>query len=318
MGRSTKIKKRRSTIVLLTLLIMASLLLFLAFHLMHEALSDKEASQATPEKDLETTYSETNVPETGELNVLLIGTDRRSDEYGLSDALLLANYNFKNNRLKLVSFMRDTYVDIPGYGMQKINAAHSFGGPELIRETLYENFGIAADHYASVDFNGFPHLFDLIIPGGIEVDIPYEMSHGIGMTLEPGIQTLNGGQLLGYVRFRHDKNSDYGRVERQQEVLSALKTQGINFNSLLNLPEIIGAFGTYIDTDLDKLTLLNIGKSLVQGDAEEVKTMRIPVADAFTEERKNAGEVLVIDLEANQRALHEFLESESQSIDVRK
>lgn len=311
MGRSTKIKKRRSTIVLLTLLIMASLLLFLAFHLMHEALSAKEALQATPEKDLETTYSETNVPKTGELNVLLIGTDRRNDEYGLSDALLLANYNFKNNRLKLVSFMRDTYVDIPGYGMQKINAAHSFGGPELIRETLYENFGIATDYYASVDFNGFPHLFDLIIPGGIEVDIPYEMSHGIGLTLEPGVQSLNGDQLLGYVRFRHDKNSDYGRVERQQEVLSALKTQSINFHSLLNLPKIIRTAGTYVETDMDKGTLLTIGKSMIQGNSNEVETMRIPVADTFTEERREAGEVLVIDEEANQTILNDFLFSES-------
>lgn len=296
---------------MLPFLIMGSLLLFLTFYLMHDVQSVKEASQIPQGKDLETLYHGNSVPETGELNVLLIGTDRRDDEYGLSDALLLANYNFNNNRLKLVSFMRDTYVNIPGFGMQKINAAHSFGGPELVRETLYENFGIATDYYASVDFNGFPHLFDLIIPGGIEVDIPYEMSHGISMTLEPGIQKLNGDQLLGYVRFRHDKNSDYGRVERQQEVLSALKTQGINLHSLLNLPKIIGAAGTYVETDTDKLTLLNIGKSLVQGDANEVETMRIPVADTFTEERRNAGEVLVIELDANKAILHDFLASES-------
>ncbi|GKW44614.1 LCP family protein [Planococcus sp. NCCP-2050] len=240
------------------------------------------------------------------INILLIGSDRREEEYGLSDALMILNYQPESKKVRLASIMRDAYVHIPEYGMQKINAAHSFGGPELVSETVEENFGIKTDFYAAVDFNGFPKLLDLIIPSGIEIDIPYEMSHGIGMTLEPGEQILNGDQLLGYVRFRHDKNSDYGRVERQQEVMSAVKDQGMEFKTLLNLRKIIEAADTYIDTDIDKKLLLSLGKSLFQNGTNEMETLRIPAPDTFSEERKNIGEVLVLDLEANQQELEEF------------
>lgn len=239
-------------------------------------------------------------------NILLIGSDRREEEYGLSDALMILNYQPESKEIKLASIMRDTYVHIPEYGMQKINAAHAFGGPELASETVEENFGIKTDFYAAVDFNSFPKLLDLIIPSGIEIDIPYEMSYGIGMTLEPGKQILNGDQLLGYVRFRHDKNSDYGRVERQQEVMSAVKDQGVEFKTLLNLRKIIEAADTFIDTDIDKKLLLSIGKSLIQTGTGEMETLRIPAPDTFTEEGKNIGEVLVLDLEANQEVLEEF------------
>ncbi|CEG22731.1 Regulatory protein MsrR [Planococcus massiliensis] len=240
------------------------------------------------------------------INLLLIGSDRREEEYGLSDALMIVNYQPESKRVRLASIMRDAYVHIPEHGMQKINAAHAFGGPELVSETIEENFGIKTDYYAAVDFNGFPKLLDLIIPSGIEIDIPYEMSHGIGMTLEPGKQTLHGDQLLGYVRFRHDKNSDYGRVERQQEVLSAVKDQGVEFKTLLNLRKIIAAADTYIDTDIDKKSMLSLGKSLIQNGTADMETRRIPAADTFTEERKDIGEVLVLDLEANQNVLEDF------------
>ena len=77
------------------------------------------------------------------------------------------------------------YVEIPGYGMHKFNAAFSFGGPELVRQTLKYNFDVDVQHYAIVNFEGFAKIADVIAPDGIEVDIPYDMSHGIGMMLEP-------------------------------------------------------------------------------------------------------------------------------------
>ncbi len=145
--------------------------------------------------------------------------------------------------VKLVSIMRDTYVDIPDHGKHKINAAFAFGGPELVRKTIKQNFDIDIQYYAIVDFTGFSKIVDVIAPDGIEVDIPYAMSHGIGMTLQPGNQFLNGDQLLGYVRFRHDIQSDFGRVERQQEALSKLKEQAVSIHSLLNLPKLLGCCG---------------------------------------------------------------------------
>jgi len=153
-------------------------------------------------------------PEFGAINILMIGSDTRGEERGLSDTIMIAQYNQDSNEMNLVSLMRDTYVEIPGYGMQKINAAFSFGGPELLRQTIKQNFDIDLYYYAVVDFEGFSKIADLIAPEGIEVNIPHQMSEGIGMTLGPGKEILNGVKMMGYVRFRKVEYNDYGRVER--------------------------------------------------------------------------------------------------------
>ncbi|MGE7923804.1 LCP family protein [Viridibacillus arvi] len=246
----------------------------------------------------------------GEINVLLIGSDSRGEKGARSDALLIAHYNQKTNKVKTVSIMRDTYVDIPDYGKQKINAAFAFGGPELVRKTIKKNFDIDVNYYAVVDFEGFPKIIDLIAPDGIKVDIPYKMEYGIGMTLNPGKQTLHGDQLLGYVRFRHDRLSDFGRVERQQEVLSKVKEEAISIQSLVNLPKILGVADPYIDTNVDNKTILTIGKGLLVGKSKGMDTLRIPIANSFENKNVDVGAVLDINLEKNKQALEEFLSSE--------
>lgn len=250
-------------------------------------------------------------PQFGEINILLIGSDARSDEKGLSDTLMIAHYHQETSRMKLVSIMRDTYVEIPDYGKQKINAAFAFGGPELVRKTIKHNFDVDINYYAVVDFHGFPKIIDLVAPDGVDVEIPYEMSYGIGMTLHPGAQTLHGEQLLGYVRFRQDRLSDFGRVARQQEVLSKVKEQAVSIHSLVNLPKILGVTDPYIDTNVDNRTLLTIGKGLLTGKSKDVETFRIPVEGSFENIRENVGAVLSIDLDTNKEALQDFLSLEA-------
>jgi len=245
-------------------------------------------------------------PQVGEMNVLLIGSDSRGEDHSRSDTLMIANYNSNNNKIKLASIMRDTYVDIPGYGLQKINAAFAFGGPELVRQTIKENFGIDVNYYVIVDFQGFSKLVDIITPEGIQVDIPYEMSYGIGTVLEPGSQTLHGKDLLGYVRFRHDRLSDFGRVERQQEVMSKLKEQAISAHSLYNLPKIVGLATPYIDTNLDTQSILSLSKGLFLNSTDGLDSLRIPVQDSYENDVTNVGAVLKADLDTNKEALSSF------------
>ncbi len=255
-------------------------------------------------------------PQFGEINVLLLGSDSRGDEDARSDALMIANYNQTTHKMKIVSIMRDTYVDIPDYGKYKMNSAFSIGGPELVRKTIKENFDLDIHYYAIVDFTGFSKIVDVIAPDGIEVDIPSEMSHGIGMTLQPGKQVLHGEQLLGYVRFRHDINSDFGRVERQQEALSKLKEQAVSVHSLMNIPKLLGVVEPYINTNVDKRTLFTIGKGLLLGKSEKVETLRIPVEHSYVDERVAAGAVLSIDFDQNKEALQQFLSADNDVEDA--
>lgn len=253
-------------------------------------------------------------PKSGEIKTLLIGNDSRGESKGggRSDTLMIAYYNQKTNESKLVSVMRDTYVDIPGHGKQKINAAFSFGGPELVRQTIKQNFDVDINYYAVVDFSGFPKLIDLLAPDGITVDIKQQMSYGIAMTLNPGVQTLHGDKLLGYVRFRHDAESDFGRIKRQQEVLSKVKSQALRAQNIVKLPKLLGLADPYVDTNVSNGTLLSMGKNMLMKKSEGMETMSIPIQGSFTDLRTDVGLVLNADLEQNGKALQDFLSSSKQ------
>jgi polyisoprenyl-teichoic acid--peptidoglycan teichoic acid transferase len=246
-----------------------------------------------------------------EVNVLLLGSDSRGEKRARTDTIMVAHYNPQSNNVKLISFMRDMYVSIPGHGKQKLNAAYYLGGTELLRQTIKTNFGLDIHHYAIVDFKGFEKAVDILVPEGIEVDVPYEMSEGIGMTIEEGKQQLSGKELLGYVRFRQDRLSDFGRVQRQQEVISKLKDEAVSLNSVTKLPEMLDLLHTHIDTNIDSPTLLAIGKDVLTNQGGEMQTIRLPQDGSFENTYQDGiGEVLKVDFDRNKDLLEDFLESD--------
>jgi polyisoprenyl-teichoic acid--peptidoglycan teichoic acid transferase len=243
------------------------------------------------------------------INVLLLGSDSRGEEQARTDTIMVAHYDPKNNSFKLISLMRDMLVTVPGHGQQKLNAAYSFGGPELLRQTIKDNFDLDIHNYAIVDFQGFEKAVDLLVPNGIEVDVPYEMSYGIDMTINEGKQRLHGKELLGYVRFRHDRLSDFGRIQRQQEVISKLQEEALGPQSIIKLPELAGLVNKYLDTNMDSSTLMAVGKDLLTNNSSNVETLRIPEDGSFENKRfEGLGEVLEVDLDQNKETLTTFLE----------
>lgn len=312
-----KRSKRRKVIWGLTSILLITLLLLAYFSIQFksgESLADPEKSniESTPQyEDFDKVE-----PEFGKINVLLMGSDaRENEENSRSDSLMIAQYDEKTSEIKLVSLMRDTLVYVPGYGQQKINAAFSFGGPELVRQTIKENFDVDINYYAIVDFSGFPKIVDLIAPEGVEVDVESTMTGSIGMTLYPGLQTLSGEELLGYVRFRNDSESDFGRVARQQEVLAKLKDEAIQFQSLVKLPKTLGLVSQLTETNVDNKTILSISTGLLKSKdiGSGVETMRIPVDGTFENRRiDGVGLALVTDIERNKEDLKEFLSEDSE------
>ena len=244
----------------------------------------------------------------GLTNILLIGSDARAKETSRSDTIMIASYNPDTESYKLTSIMRDTYVEIPGHGMNKINAAFALGGPELLRQTIKENFDVSLQYYSIVDFEGFVRLIDEAFPEGVEVNVEKKMSEGIGVTLEPGVQRLDGKHLLGYVRFRQDAVGDFGRVERQQNVIKEVGKQFASIQTLPKLPKLVGVVTPFINTNMDTGDILFMGKGLISKDNRNIETMRIPVEGSFKNQRvSGAGAVLAIDFEENRAALEEFL-----------
>ncbi|WP_409300979.1 LCP family protein [Peribacillus sp. SCS-155] len=242
------------------------------------------------------------------VNILLLGIDARNKEVSRTDTIIVAQYDPKTKTSKMVSIMRDIYVDIPGYKKNKINSAYSVGGAELLRRTLKENFDLDIEYYALIDFKGFVNMIDEAFPEGIEMDVEKRMSKNIGVTLNPGIQKLHGKELLGYVRYRAD-GSDFNRVERQQKAIKVLVNEAVSLKGVMKIPNMIGAIQPHILTNMETTKMLAISTSFLSAEGREIQTMSIPVKDSFTDPTyEGVGRVLDIDLEKNKQELHNFLE----------
>ncbi|MCA1065380.1 LCP family protein [Rossellomorea sp. AcN35-11] len=246
--------------------------------------------------------------EHGKINILLLGSDTRGEEKSRTDTIMIAQYDPEQGEARLVSLMRDMYVDVPEYGKHKLNTSYFLGGPELLRQTLKENFDVDVQYYALVDFKGFQKVVDVLAPNGIEMNVEKEMSTNINVTLEPGLQNLNGKELLGYARFRHDAEGDFGRVERQQEVIDALKDEMLSLNGVSKIPKLMGTVSPFIETNIGSMDRISLAKEFVLNPVDDIETMRLPIDYSFENARyEGAGAVLDVDLEANTQALKDFL-----------
>lgn len=244
-------------------------------------------------------------------NYLILGVDSRGEEKSRTDTMMLLSWNRDTNDMKLVSFMRDIYAEIPGYQSYKLNTAYYLGGVQLLKETLNNMFEIPIQHYAIIDFKSFESLIDILAPNGIEMEVEKDMSENIYVQLKKGVHKLNGQEMLGYARFRMDAEGDFGRVARQQKVIEAIKEELLAPGNVKNLPKFIGAAQGYVTSDLTSSQELKTVLSVVAGGSVSIEKLTIPTKDTYDfNSYRHAGEVIDIDLEKNKQILHEFLQLE--------
>ena len=252
-----------------------------------------------------------------EKTFLLIGVDSREEvkASSRSDAIMLAKYEPKDKKLKLVSLMRDSYVKIPDapYPYSKLNHAYYFGGTDLLKKTIEENFTVKIDNTAVVDFKGFIKIMDSIAPDGLDVNVTKEMINELQLDMESGKQRLKGEELLKFVRFRHDSQNDFGRVNRQQEVLISLKEQAVEkFSSvegIATFPSVVKQAMQNVETDLKMDEIVSLGAAFLLNPVSDIETLRIPVSNSYENKSyQHAGLVLQIDYKENEEALKQFLQ----------
>ncbi|NMH70378.1 LCP family protein [Bacillus sp. RO3] len=248
------------------------------------------------------------------VNVLLIGSDQRENEPARADVLMVAQYTPQSSVMKVVSIMRDTYVNIPGYHKSKINHAYSWGGEELLAETIRENFNIDVQHSIKVDFNHFINVMDLVFPNGVEVTITEPMIKHWKWSKDSGRQQLKGEEILQYVRFRGDIESDFGRVERQQEIMAlaekSLKDQMESGEGITTAISLMREGFKNVETSTPISEVIKYGLSFMMNPLQKVDTLRIPIEGSFTDlSTVHAGLVLDMDETKNQEAIEHFLKS---------
>jgi len=209
------------------------------------------------------------------LNVLLLGTDERGKEQARSDTIILAHIDFEQERVTLLSVPRDTRAAIPGHGVQKINHAHTFGGPALLTTAVEGLLGMPVDYYVETNFQGFQNSIDQL--GGISIDVEKRMYTPLeGIDLQPGLQKLNGHDALGYVRFRHDAMGDIGRVERQQKFFRAAYEQFFSWRNVLQAPYLIEEIRTNVKTDMPTGEMIRIGRFMSGLKSEQLSMHTLP------------------------------------------
>lgn len=241
-------------------------------------------------------------------NYLLLGVDTRGEEQSRTDTMMLLSWNKDTNDVKLVSFMRDIYADIPGYQSYKLNTAYYLGGVQLLKDTLGNMFGLPIHHYALVDFQNFESLVDILAPNGVEMEVEKDMSEKIGVTLTQGSHHLNGQELLGYARFRQDAEGDFGRVVRQQKVIEALKDEILAPQNIFHLPKFIGAAQGYVTTDYSSAGEISQVLKMVSKGKISIETATVPIEGSYDFKNfSHAGSAIVIDKEKNKNFLREFL-----------
>lgn len=241
------------------------------------------------------------------INILLIGQDRREGEKrSRSDTMILCTFRPKENKLILTSFLRDLYVEIPGYSGNRINAAYVWGGMPLLEQTLEDNFGVTIDGSMEVDFSQFAGLIDLL--GGVTLELRQDeaciINQETGSSLTEGSQHLTGCQALVYSRIRNlDADGDFSRTGRQRKVLSAL-LERYRASRLSTILRMVDDILPMITTDMQSGQLLRYAMEIFPTLSElEVTSQHIPAAGTFREKTINGMAVLEADMEKARQLL---------------
>ncbi|WP_027965248.1 LCP family protein [Halalkalibacillus halophilus] len=247
--KNKKSKKKIWIIILIVILILALAAGGYALHL-YNKLDDTVTEMYTPlDSDREKREEiDQRLDDKDTINVLMLGVDEREGDRGRSDTMIFASLNPDTNEMLMFSIPRDTYVNIPGRGEDKINHAYAFGGSELAVQTV-ENFLDTTIHfYSRVNMDGLEDDVDAL--GGVTVNNDREFSHN-GNTFPVGEISLDGSEALSYSRERkQDPQGDLGRNDRQQKIIDSMVQEAMSFDSFTRIDSVLTAVGSNVETNM--------------------------------------------------------------------
>lgn len=310
-NKKRKKKRKWWKILLLILFIIIGLMVYMFFKGKEKAENDANFKKADTEVFNGVKSSN------GASNILILGTDQRdgeSTEQTRTDTIMVMQINGPDDKVKLISFMRDTLVHVPGVGTEgytdsKINSAFPIGeqnnnqGAELLRETIKENFDIDIQYYAMINFSSFAKIIDSLFPGGVSIDAKFSTIDGVEVSevsvpddlsadengivpeqiIQVGKQKMNGQTLLNYARFRKDDEGDYGRVQRQQQVLTSIINQVKNPATLFTGSHALGTIYGYTSTNVEGTFMLKNGLGILNQARKGVERMTVPEYGDWTD-----------------------------------
>ncbi len=275
MAKKRRLKmKRKAPLIVFAFLMMA---LFAAgYGLADWYLSPKDtnADAAVGEEQQEDAKFEDRI------NFLLLGMDTRPGEtLARTDTMIFVSVDGETNRMAMMSIPRDTRVEIPGHGANKINAANVFGGPELAAEVVSDLLDVPIDYYVLTNFNGFKDIVDAV--GGVDFYVDQDMKYydpadGTRIDLKKGQQYMDGDKALQFVRYRSYPNGDIERAAQQQRFLKALAQEVLKPGTITKLPKLVPAVNKAVDTNLGLKQMLQLASAARNFSNAEIVTQTLP------------------------------------------
>ncbi len=339
-------QKRKKKILIITLSIIGGILLlavaaaiilpnYLLNQIQYETIDDIDLAKSDlSEEELANAVKVPKlVNDSNIINLLLIGeeaitTDENggtvieSKTRGRSDANIVVTINRKKKTVKMISFLRDTYVQIPGYQNNKLNQAYQYGGGPLLKDVLQLNFNVITDGYIRAKFSDFRDVIDAL--GGVNIKLTESEAQCLNTTnyisekkyrnVKPGMNRLNGVQALGYCRIRRGKNyeavtslgghnNDWGRTERQKNVLNAIFEE-YKTKSYTELLPFANKVLPKLTTNMTKNELIAILSVVVGMDLDKLETLTVPTENEYT---SVAGSALQVNFVSMNAKIYDFI-----------
>lgn len=254
------------------------------------------------------------------VHVALFGVDRRSQtETGRSDTIMIATIDYKHNKIKLTSLMRDLYVEVEGRGKTKLNHAYAYGGAELAIKTINQNFGTDIRDYATVDFFALEAIIDAV--GGVELDIKEEEVLYVNRHLEEtariqkkkaihlqdaGKQHLNGLQAVSYARIRYVGDGDFERTQRQRKVLQEM-IEEVKDSTKSEMATLAIKVLPHIETSLSRSDVMELVYEYVKQSPYSTEEMRFPLDGTWNGANESGAWVMKTDIPKMKETLTDYL-----------
>ena len=241
----------------------------------------------------------------GITNLVFYGLDSEEGIGSRSDTIMIITIDNRNGKIKLSSIVRDSYVDIPGYGMDKINHAYAYGGPQLALATLNSNFNLDVRYFATVNFESMPKIIDAL--GGLDLYLTAAEANEIpGLEGKPdGIYHLTGPQALDFSRIRKI-DTDFERSRRQRDVMTGIIDK-IFSQTPLSYPKVMNEIMPLVTTNLPSYKILGLGTTMLLRQTKHIEQARFPLASLSNGENIDGVYYYVFDIEENKKILDSYI-----------
>ncbi|RSL29945.1 LytR family transcriptional regulator [Salibacterium salarium] len=224
-------------------------------------------------------------PQQDNISVLFMGLDDRDGELqGRTDAMILATFNKEDSSVKMTSIPRDSLVDIPGHGEDKITHAHAFGNTDLAVQSVENLLDVPVDYYVKLNFEAFIEIINAL--NGIEVDVPFSFTeqdsegNDNAIALEEGTHMLNGEEALAFARMRkQDPRGDIGRGDRQEQIVSSLINRGASITSVHNYDDVLNSVEDHMSMNLSVGDLVSFHNYI--GSIDNIERLQLQGSDVY-------------------------------------